>query len=168
MAEPAELGGYTCLKNPGKASDYHKYLWAVRMDNGRPYLWVYETYKGKDTSKPPKKLGLVIKCKYAPCKMKETALKGLDNREEAIKCSNGLSILVENEKTEETRNVYVMLGNVFDGEMDPYYFPKDILIDSNVLDHEFMIRKYINIPLHFITRRLWWNTDSTLHINMLR
>lgn len=142
IQDKPRLGGYSSLKKvPTQAVDYHRYLWVPKMNKGIPYLLVYETNRqGVDLGEEPINLGRLINIESAPCASKTSpAAKRINNIDDAITKSIGYVITVEAEDIEGDKlekDVYVMIGNILDGELDEYYFPERVRTNTFMLDQQ--------------------------------
>jgi len=151
--EKPKLGGYASLKKvPTGALDYHNYLWVPKMCKGVPYLLVYETNRsGCDLGKEPINLGEIQDIEITPSGPKTTpAARRIANIDAAVLKSKGFIITVngEDDKGELCeKEIYIMIGNIMDGELDEYYFPSKIRDNKHLLDAIFVksMYSYINI-----------------------
>lgn len=118
------------------------------MKKGVPYLIVYETNRsGVDMGKEAINLGAMKAINLAPCSKKLTSggAKRINNLEQAVLRSNGYVITVKGEDEDgntRKKDVYVMIGNIMDGELDKFYFPESVRNNDKLLDQEFVKSKY--------------------------
>ncbi len=119
----ATLGGYSELKNcPEGAEDCNRYLWAIEVKEKIPYLNIFATYRGYDKGEEPQRCGRILDISIVP--PADKPLKAGVNRTEAKKFSTGLVFACQDEKSTETTDYYVMLGNVMEDECCPDHFPE--------------------------------------------